>query len=285
MTRTKKFSATKPRIKRMTRIQFNILQIGMANISVVIFCVVVLFVASVVVPLAVPVRERPSSRFPRTSKRPKVSGFVRICLDECPRDGKEFSSDKNAPNLGHGGAEMLRRNSPQTVARWLPNRVAFHWAETGTLRLQGRGRQGCHPFWEEADMTDYYAVLRVPPAASVKTISAAYRRLALRYHPDRQPPNAVATKIFERATEAFEVLSDPHRRAAFDRACALHEDRQRGPHWILRPFVKRDSARHRSATALARLGAALTTEWPHLEQTHHHAEILPWGPRGSLTSG
>lgn len=62
---------------------------------------------------------------------------------------------------------------------------------------------------------DYYARLRVAPGADPAAIAAAYRRLALRYHPDRNPrPDATATMA--RINEAYEVLSDPRRRAAYD---------------------------------------------------------------------
>jgi curved DNA-binding protein CbpA len=90
-------------------------------------------------------------------------------------------------------------------------------------------------------MNDYYAALGVPETATVEEISAAYRQLALRYHPDRQPGNAAATEIFERATEAFEVLSDPELRLRYDRTCLPQSPANRRRPPATWPFVKEGS--------------------------------------------
>jgi len=63
---------------------------------------------------------------------------------------------------------------------------------------------------------DYYRVLGVPPGADQKTIKAAYRRLARTYHPDTQNGEASEEKM-KQINEAYAVLSDPHKRAAYDR--------------------------------------------------------------------
>jgi curved DNA-binding protein CbpA len=64
---------------------------------------------------------------------------------------------------------------------------------------------------------DYYAILQVHPQADREVISAAYRRLAAKYHPDvsASPDTAEKMKLLN---EAYEVLSDPARRAAYDRS-------------------------------------------------------------------
>jgi DnaJ-class molecular chaperone len=62
-----------------------------------------------------------------------------------------------------------------------------------------------------------YDVLGLTPDASEEEVKAAYRRLALKDHPDRNPGDAVAEERFKRATEAYSVLRDPDRRARFDR--------------------------------------------------------------------
>jgi len=62
---------------------------------------------------------------------------------------------------------------------------------------------------------DYYEVLGVPRDASLEDIKRAYRRLALAYHPDRNPDPA-ATEKFKEASEAFEVLADSQKRAIYD---------------------------------------------------------------------
>jgi molecular chaperone DnaJ len=64
---------------------------------------------------------------------------------------------------------------------------------------------------------DYYEVFGVPREADVETIKKSYRKLALQYHPDRNPGNKEAEDKFKEASEAYEVLSDPERRAAYDR--------------------------------------------------------------------
>lgn len=63
---------------------------------------------------------------------------------------------------------------------------------------------------------DYYAVLEVARDASLDDIKKAYRRLALQHHPDRNPGSAGAEEKFKAATEAYEVLSDPTKRQAYD---------------------------------------------------------------------
>jgi len=63
---------------------------------------------------------------------------------------------------------------------------------------------------------DYYKVLDVPRGATEAEIKKAYRRLAMKYHPDRNPNDRDAEEAFKEAKEACEVLSDPHKRAAYD---------------------------------------------------------------------
>jgi curved DNA-binding protein CbpA len=63
---------------------------------------------------------------------------------------------------------------------------------------------------------DYYALLEVAPDASLAEIKSAYRRLAMRYHPDRNPDDPEGAEHFKRITLAYGVLSDPQRREAYD---------------------------------------------------------------------
>ncbi|MFN3321989.1 MAG: molecular chaperone DnaJ [Bryobacteraceae bacterium] len=64
---------------------------------------------------------------------------------------------------------------------------------------------------------DYYEILGVGRDASDQDLKSAYRKLALKYHPDRNPNDAVAEEKFKEAAEAYSVLSDPQKRAAYDR--------------------------------------------------------------------
>lgn len=64
---------------------------------------------------------------------------------------------------------------------------------------------------------DYYLVLGVARNASDQEIKSAYRKLALKYHPDRNPSDKIAEEKFKEAAEAYAVLADPDKRARYDR--------------------------------------------------------------------
>lgn len=64
---------------------------------------------------------------------------------------------------------------------------------------------------------DYYQILNVDRNATEEEIKKAYRRLALKYHPDRNPGDKEAEEKFKEINEAYEVLSDPEKRARYDR--------------------------------------------------------------------
>jgi len=64
---------------------------------------------------------------------------------------------------------------------------------------------------------DYYEVLGLGRDATEEDIKRVYRRLALQYHPDKNPGNKEAEEKFKEATEAYEVLKDPEKRSRYDR--------------------------------------------------------------------
>jgi len=64
---------------------------------------------------------------------------------------------------------------------------------------------------------DYYEILGLSHGADEQQLKAAYRKLAMQYHPDRNPDNPQAEEKFKEAAEAYGVLSDPQKRAAYDR--------------------------------------------------------------------
>ena len=63
---------------------------------------------------------------------------------------------------------------------------------------------------------DYYEVLGVEKGASLDDIKKGYRKLAIKYHPDRNPGDKEAEEKFKEATEAYEVLSDDQKRPIYD---------------------------------------------------------------------
>lgn len=64
---------------------------------------------------------------------------------------------------------------------------------------------------------DYYEVLGVSRTATSEELKKAYKKLAAKFHPDRNPGDEAAVQSFKEASEAFDVLNDPDKRAAYDR--------------------------------------------------------------------
>src|ERR1700733_8901244 len=75
---------------------------------------------------------------------------------------------------------------------------------------EGSGFSGC------TGMKDYYKILGVKPSASLQEIKKAYRTLAFKYHPDKNPENILAEAHFKELQEAYATLSVTNKRVAYD---------------------------------------------------------------------
>ncbi len=79
------------------------------------------------------------------------------------------------------------------------------------------------------DYKDYYQILGVERSASADDVRKAYRKLAMQYHPDRNPGNKQAEEKFKEINEAYQVLSDPQKRARYDQLGSAYSNwQQRG---------------------------------------------------------
>src|SRR5258708_10953846 len=77
---------------------------------------------------------------------------------------------------------------------------------------------------------DFYELLGVERGASAEDMKKAYRKLAMQFHPDRNPGDKSAEQKFKDISEAYEVLKDDQKRAAYDRfGHAAFENGSRGP--------------------------------------------------------
>ncbi len=63
---------------------------------------------------------------------------------------------------------------------------------------------------------DYYDILGVPKSASADELKKAYRKLAIKYHPDKNPGDKEAEEKFKEAAEAYDVLSNPEKKSRYD---------------------------------------------------------------------
>ena len=68
-----------------------------------------------------------------------------------------------------------------------------------------------------AEKRDYYEVLGLQKGASEDEIKKAFRKMAMKYHPDKNPGNKEAEEKFKEVNEAYSVLSDPDKKSKYDR--------------------------------------------------------------------
>ncbi|MCJ8166823.1 DnaJ domain-containing protein [Pontibacter sp. E15-1] len=73
---------------------------------------------------------------------------------------------------------------------------------------------------------NFYSILGVSPVASAKEVKVAYKQLALKYHPDRNPGNTRAEELFKLVNTAYQTLSNPTKRARYDIRLQLQRQRQ-----------------------------------------------------------
>ena len=78
------------------------------------------------------------------------------------------------------------------------------------------------------DYKDYYQSLGVSRSASADEIRTAYRKLAMKYHPDRNPNDKPAEEKFKEINEAYQVLSDPQKRSRYDQLGSAYSQYERG---------------------------------------------------------
>jgi len=78
------------------------------------------------------------------------------------------------------------------------------------------------------DYKDYYQSLGVSRSASADEIRKAYRKLAMKYHPDRNPNDKPAEEKFKEINEAYQVLSEPQKRARYDQLGSAYSQYERG---------------------------------------------------------
>ena len=63
---------------------------------------------------------------------------------------------------------------------------------------------------------DFYDILGISKSATAAEIKKAYRKKAIEYHPDKNPGDSKAEELFKKSAEAYEVLSDPNKKAKYD---------------------------------------------------------------------
>ena len=130
-------------------------------------------------------------------------------LERIEAEGKPF--DPNEHEAVHAGGRRRRARRRRRPAHRLE-------AEgSGAAARDGEGHEVTgHGAAARVVRKDYYAVLGVPPGASEKEITRAYRKLAKQYHPDANPGNKEAEERFKEVSAAYDVLGDAAKRKEYD---------------------------------------------------------------------
>lgn len=152
---------------------------------------------------------------------------------------------------------------------------------------------------------NYYQVLGLPNFAPHTEVKRAYKRMALRYHPDRNPDDPKAEELFKQVNEAYQVLSLPEAKAKYDvllqngyhfqysaphrstRPAARRRPRRRTTTRPHRPFRREPEIKNYIATAIACLMVAiiylLTSSFFDLRSRYHYLRALTEAERGNLS--
>ena len=101
---------------------------------------------------------------------------------------------------------------------------------------------------------DYYEILGVTKTASDADIKRAYRKLAMQYHPDRNPGDKAAEERFKKAAEAYAVLADGEKRSIYDRFGHAGVSSAAGAGGGFDPTIFSYSTQSRSASTARQLG-------------------------------
>lgn len=126
-------------------------------------------------------------------------------------------------------------------------------------------------------MKDYYYFLGIPQNASAEDIKKAYRKLSLKYHPDKNDNDEFFSDRFKEIQEAYEMLMDAERRKSYDRNLS---SQQRNMKSILPPKIKSFSA----SKIRAKIGEEVTIYWNTYDADL--VKIVPFGlekPNGQRT--
>ena len=118
---------------------------------------------------------------------------------------------------------------------------------------------------------DFYEVLGVNREADDKTIKSAYRKLAMANHPDRNPDDDAAAERFREASEAYEVLKDSQKRAAYDQMGHAAFEQSSDQSGVL--DLERDRYRHGTCFCVQNVHVHQTVQGWSFKQTYVVAKM------------
>jgi len=140
--------------------------------------------------------------------------------------------------VGVGRNALLRNLEQETNLGW-QNSFAAQLALVRSLRA-ARQEAGANPngygYFEYMMIRlfggSHYDILGISANATADEIKKAYRSLALVFHPDKNPGDKIAEEKFKRVAEAYDVLSDPSKRASYDASLSLHSQNESIQPWV-----------------------------------------------------